>query len=70
MKQQPSSRRKRNSTESVLRLPDLELAKAAVLNSLNSADAKRGYLDFSMKRCRESWSETTSGSPEAVTGST
>src|SRR5450432_2431216 len=43
MKQQPSSRRKRNSTKSVLRLPDLELAKAAVLNSLNSADAKRGY---------------------------
>jgi hypothetical protein len=24
-------------------LPDLEHAKAAVLNSLNSADAKRGY---------------------------
>src|SRR5450432_194217 len=43
MKQQPSSRRKRNSTKSVLRLSDLELAKAAVLNSLNSADAKRGY---------------------------
>ena len=43
MKQQPSSRRKRSSTKSVLRLPDLELAKAAVLNSLNSTDAKRGY---------------------------
>jgi hypothetical protein len=36
MKRQPSSRRKRSSTKSVLRLPDLELAKAAVLNSLNS----------------------------------
>jgi site-specific recombinase XerD len=35
--------KKRNSTKSVLRLPDLELAKVAVLNSLNSADAKRGY---------------------------
>jgi hypothetical protein len=35
--------RRRSSTKSVLRLPDLELAKAAVLNSLNSADAKRGY---------------------------
>src|ERR1700736_2839963 len=43
MKQKPSSRRKRSSAKSVLRLPDLEHAKAAVLNSLNSADAKRGY---------------------------
>jgi hypothetical protein len=43
MKQKPSSRRRRTSTKSILRLPDLEHAKAAVLNSLNSADAKRGY---------------------------
>ena len=43
MKQKPSSRRRRNSTKSVLRLPDLEQAKAAVLNSLNSTDTKRGY---------------------------
>ena len=43
MKQKPSSRRRRSSTKSVLRLPDLEHAKAAVLNSLNSTDAKRGY---------------------------
>ena len=43
MKQKPSSRRRRNSTKSVLRLPDLEHAKAAVLNSFNSTDAKRGY---------------------------
>ena len=43
MKQKPSSRRRRSSTKSVLRLPDLEHAKAAVLNSLNSADAKRCY---------------------------
>src|SRR6266550_5578849 len=43
MRQKPSSRRKRNSAKSILRLPDLEHAKAAVLNSLNSADAKRGY---------------------------
>ena len=43
MKQKPSSRRKRSSAKSVLRLPDLEHAKAAVLNSLNSMDAKRGY---------------------------
>ena len=43
MKQKPSYRRTRNSTKSILRLPDLEHAKAAVLKSLNSADAKRGY---------------------------
>jgi hypothetical protein len=43
MKQKPSSRRRRSSTKSILRLPDLEHAKAAVLNSLNSADAKRSY---------------------------
>src|SRR5438552_5643914 len=43
MRHKPSSRRRRNSAKSVLRLPDLEHAKAAVLNSLNSADAQRGY---------------------------
>ena len=34
---------KRNLPQRVLGLPDLEHAKTAVLNSLNSADAKRGY---------------------------
>jgi hypothetical protein len=43
MKQKQSSGRRRSSTKSVLRLPDLEHAKTAVLNSLNSMDAKRGY---------------------------
>src|ERR1700687_4424916 len=43
MKQKPSSRRKRSSSRSILHLPDLEHANAAVLNSLNSTDAKRGY---------------------------
>jgi len=43
MKRNPSSKRRRSSTKSVLRLPDLEHTKAAVLNSLNSADAKRGH---------------------------
>ncbi len=38
-----SSRTRRSGTKSVLRLPDLEHAKAAVLNSPTSADAKRGY---------------------------
>ena len=43
MKRKPYSRRKRTATKSVLRLPDLEHAKAAVLNSLTSLDAQRGY---------------------------
>jgi site-specific recombinase XerD len=41
MKKKPCSRGK--SSKSVLRLPDLEHAKDAVLNRLNSIDAKRGY---------------------------
>jgi len=40
---EPHSRRKRTTTKSVLRLPDLEHAKAAVLNSLTSLAAQRGY---------------------------
>jgi site-specific recombinase XerD len=43
MKRKPHSRRKRTTTKSVLRLPDLEHAKAAVLNSLTSLEAQRGY---------------------------
>jgi hypothetical protein len=48
MKQKPSSRRRRSNTKSVLRLPELEHAKAAVLNSLHSADAKRVIVTPSM----------------------
>ena len=43
MKRKPHSRTKRSTTKSVLRLPDLDHAKAAVLNSLTSPDAQRGY---------------------------
>jgi hypothetical protein len=43
MKRKPYSRRKRITTKSVLRLPDLEHAKTAVLNSITSLDAQRGY---------------------------
>jgi hypothetical protein len=43
MKQKPSSGRRRSSAKAILRLPDLEYAKAAVLNGLTSADAQRGY---------------------------
>src|SRR5881392_185691 len=43
MKHRPTSRRRRSSTRSVLRLLDLEHPKTAVLNSLTSQDAQRGY---------------------------
>src|SRR6058998_839642 len=43
MKQKPYSRRRRSSTRSVLHLLDLEHSKTAVLNSLTSQDAQRGY---------------------------
>jgi hypothetical protein len=51
MKTKPSSRRKRSSNKSILRLPDLEHAKAAVLNSLNSADGKPNRLRCNWFRC-------------------
>jgi hypothetical protein len=43
MQQKPSSRRKRSSNKSILQLPDLEHAKAAVLNSLTLHRCKGGY---------------------------
>src|SRR6202795_3878909 len=43
MKRKPYSRRKRTTLKSVSRLPRPEHAKAAVLNSLPSLDAQRGY---------------------------
>src|SRR6266478_6305456 len=43
LKHRPTSRRRRSSTRSVLRLLDLEHSKTAVLNSLTSQDAQRGY---------------------------
>ena len=43
MKQKPSSRSKHISNKTVLRLPDLEHATTAVLNSLKSTDANPGY---------------------------
>src|ERR1700686_2867901 len=43
MKRKPYSQRKRTTTKSVLRLPELEHAKTAVLNRLTSPDAQRGY---------------------------
>src|SRR5438046_10166623 len=43
MKHRATSRRRRNSARSVLRLLDLEHSKTAVLNSLTAQDAQRGY---------------------------
>src|SRR5260370_1601323 len=43
MKKKPHGRAKRNPAKSILLLPDLEIAKAAVINSLSCPDAQRGY---------------------------
>ena len=43
MSRKPTSKRTRPKPKTVLRLPDLDQAKSAVLNSLTSADAQRGY---------------------------
>jgi hypothetical protein len=43
MRKKRSHKKRRAAPKTVLRLPDLDQAKSAVLNSLTSADAKRGY---------------------------
>jgi site-specific recombinase XerD len=43
MNKKSRSKTKRTTARSVLRLPDLEHAQTAVLNSLTSPDAQRGY---------------------------
>src|SRR6476661_6184458 len=43
MKKKPHGRAKRNPAKSILLLPDLEIAKSAVLNSLSCPDAQRCY---------------------------
>ena len=43
MSRKPASKRTRPKPKAVLRLPDLDQAKSAVLNSLTPADAQRGY---------------------------
>jgi hypothetical protein len=72
MKRKPYPRRKRTTTKSVLRLPDLEHAKAAVLNSLTSLDAQRGYASGGKSeqmrertgKCRMSWTYITGVGPQ------
>jgi len=43
IKRKSHTQNKRTTTKPVLRLPDLEHAQTAVLNSLTSPDAQRGY---------------------------
>lgn len=43
MKRKPNRKGKHSHAKTVLRLPDLEVAKAAVINGLSCADAQRGY---------------------------
>ena len=43
MAKKQSGKRKRRVPKTVLRLPDLDQAKSAVLNSLSSVNAQRGY---------------------------
>ena len=43
MANKQSKKAKRHAPKAVLRLPDLDQAKSAVLNSLSSVDAQRGY---------------------------
>src|SRR3954468_2295794 len=43
MVKKQSRKAKRHVPKTVLRLPDLDQAKSAVLNSLSSVDAQRGY---------------------------
>jgi len=43
MAKEKSTTAARRVPKTVLRLPDLDQAKSAVLNSLSSSDAQRGY---------------------------
>ena len=43
MRKQHSKKKRRTPPKTILRLPDLDQAKSAVLNSLTSTDAQRGH---------------------------
>jgi hypothetical protein len=43
MKRKPHHKGTRSHAKTILRLPDLEVAKTAVINSLSCPDAQRGY---------------------------
>jgi len=65
MKQETRSERKRVTPKAILRLPDLEVAKSAILNSLSCPDAQRGhrhaideFVDWYCSEPRLSFSKT------------
>lgn len=65
MKQKIQSKRKLRTPKTILRLPDLDVAKSAVLNSLSSPDAQRGhrhaideFVDWYCSEPRLSFSKT------------
>ena len=65
MKKNHSLKKKRRVSKAILRLPDLDHAKAAVLNSLTCPDAQRGYrhaidefIDWYCSEPRLSFSKT------------
>jgi len=65
MNQKTRSERKRVTPKAILRLPDLDVAKSAVLNSLSCPDAQRGYrhaidefVDWHCSEPRLSFSKT------------
>jgi hypothetical protein len=55
MSRKPPSKRTRPKPKAVLRLPDLDQAKSAVLNSLTSADAQTEDTDTQLMN---SWTGT------------
>src|ERR1700719_1711033 len=72
MKQLQKRKAKGRIAKSVLRLPDLEIAKSAVLSSLSCSDAQRGYrhaidefVDWYCSEPRLSFSKTV-GQPQQL----
>ena len=65
MKRKPNRKGKHSHAKTVLRLPDLEVAKAAVINGLSCPYAQRGYrqaidefVDWYCSETRLSFSKT------------
>ena len=65
MKRRPTRKEKGRTAKSILRLPDLEVVKSSVLNSLSCSDAQRGYrhaidefVDWYCSEPRMSFSKT------------
>src|SRR5258708_5936291 len=66
-----SPKKRRPAPKTVLRLPDLDQAKSAVLNSLSSQDAQRGYgsyPDNPLKVNRLCWISPLKGATLLPTG--